>query len=106
MYITRITCNTTFILSYLGNDALYYKNAVNGDSEYSDWWQHYKENPSDFSYKTVADGLEMIKNERAVIHIVDNMLNGYFTNNPYHVQDIKVMNVFVSDMSLGYGISL
>lgn len=74
----------------VGNDIFYKVKAEAGDPLYSEFWKRVINEPDEHVFQNLEEGLSMLKNERAVIHVGEGTLKSYFKNNPYHQQNLKV----------------
>ena len=73
-----------------GSDIFWKVKAKAGDPLYSEFWERVTSNRDEYTFQNVEEGLNLIKNERVVIHIGEGTLKQYFKNNPYHQQSLKV----------------
>ena len=73
-----------------GNDFFFKVKAKAGDPLYSEFWERVTSNWEEYTYQNLEEGLNLIKNERAVIHVGEGTLKSYFKNNPFHQQKLKV----------------
>ena len=47
-------------------------------------------NPDEFTFTSLEDGLKTLQDERAVMHIESQLLRGYFTQNLFFNQRLKI----------------
>ena len=73
-----------------GNDIFWKVKANEGDPLYSEFWERVTSNQEEYTFQNLEEGLNLIKNERSVIHIGEGDLKSYFKNNPFHQQNLKV----------------
>ena len=73
-----------------GNDVHFQYKALQGDTLYSEFWDRVTNLPEETVFHTLEEGLDLLKNERAVIHTFVGMLKGYFQANPFRNQRVKV----------------
>ena len=62
----------------------YYVFYFQGDPLYSEFWNRVKNNPEETVYNSVKEGLDLLKNEQAIIHIESGRLKGFFKENPHY----------------------
>ena len=74
----------------VGSDIFWKVKAKAGDPLYSEFWERVTSNRDEYTFQDVEEGLNLIKNERVVMHIGEGTLKQYFKNNPYHQQSLKV----------------
>ena len=74
----------------VGNDIFWKVKAKAGDPLYSEFWERVASNQEEYTFQNLEDGLNLIKNERSVIHIGEGDLKSFFKNNPFHQQNMKV----------------
>ena len=74
----------------VGNDIFWKVKAKAGDPLYSEFWERVASNQEEYTFQNLEDGLNLIKNERSVIHIGEGDLKSFFKNNPFHQQNLKV----------------
>ena len=74
----------------VGNDIFWKVKAKAGDPLYSEFWERVPSNQEEYTFQNLEEGLNLIKNERSVIHIGEGDLKSFFKNNPFHQQNLKV----------------
>ena len=74
----------------VGNDIHFKVKAEAGNPLYSEFWERVVNMPDEHIFQNLEEGLNLIENERVVIHIGEGALKSYFKNNPYHQQRLKV----------------
>jgi hypothetical protein len=72
------------------NDVIYVYKAQDGDTAFQEFYNRFKNNPSENTYHTVKDGLLMLQDELAVLHISHTRLGGFFKANPFWHQNLKL----------------
>ena len=73
-----------------GNDIHFIFKAKSGDYLYSEFWERVTNFREQHVFQNLEEGLNLMKNERAVIHIGEGRLTSYFKTNPFHQQKLKV----------------
>ena len=73
-----------------GNDIHFIVKAKSGDPLYSEFWERVTNKREEHVFQNLEEGLNMIKKERAVIHIGEGRLTSFFQTNPFHQQRLKV----------------
>ena len=73
-----------------GNDIHFIVKAKSGDYLYSEFWERVTNFREQHVFQNLEEGLNLMKNERAVIHIGEGRLTSYFKTNPFHQQKLKV----------------
>ena len=74
----------------VGNDIHFKVKAEAGNPLYSEFWERVVNMPDEHIFQNLEEGLNLIENDRVVIHIGEGALKSYFKNNPYHQQRLKV----------------
>ena len=74
----------------VGNDLFFKVKAEAGDPLYSEFWEKVDNMPDEHTFQNLEEGLNLMRKERAVIHIGEGTLKSYFRKNPYHQQNLKV----------------
>jgi hypothetical protein len=74
----------------VGNDIFWKVKAKAGDPLYSEFWERVTSNQEEYTFHNLEEGLNLIKNERSVIHIGEGDLKSYFKKNPFRQQKLKV----------------
>ena len=74
----------------VGNDLFFKVKAEAGDPLYSEFWEKVDNMPDKHTFQNLEEGLNLMRKERAVIHIGEGTLKSYFRKNPYHQQNLKV----------------
>ena len=74
----------------VGNDVFFKVKAEAGDPLYSEFWEKVGKMPDEHTFQNLEEGLNLMRKERAVIHIGEGTLKSYFRKNPYHQQNLKV----------------
>ena len=72
-----------------GNDVHFQYKALAGDPLYSTFWDRVSVSRDDIVFGNVKEGLDMLRQERAVIHIYFGMLKAYFRSDPFRQQNLK-----------------
>ena len=73
-----------------GNDIHFIVKAKSGDYLYSEYWERVTNFREQYVFQNLEEGLNSMKNERAVIHIGEGRLTSYFKTNPFYQQKLKV----------------
>ena len=73
-----------------GNDIHFIVKAKSGDYLYSEFWERVTNKREEHVFQNLEEGLNMIRKERAVIHIGEGRLTSFFQTNPFHQQRLKV----------------
>ena len=63
---------------------------LQGDPLFVDFLEMLQKNPDEFTFTSLEDGLKALQNERAVMHIESQLLRGYFTQNLFFNQRLKM----------------
>ena len=63
---------------------------MQGDPLFVDFLEMLQKNPDEFTFTSLEDGLKALQNERAVMHIESQLLRGYFTQNLFFNQRLKM----------------
>ena len=74
----------------VGNDVHFQYKAIQGDKLYAEFWDRVINLPDETVFNTLQEGLDILLEERAVIHTMTGMLKGYFQANPFRQQSLKV----------------
>ena len=74
----------------VGNDVHFQYKAQQGDPDYATFWDRVENQREETVFETVEEGLIRIANERAVMHVFDGMLRGFFRDNPFYQQRLKI----------------
>jgi hypothetical protein len=72
------------------SDASYIYKALDGDSAFQEFYDRFKNNPRENTFHTIKDGLLMLQNEMAVLHVSLSELKGFFKANPFWDQNLKL----------------
>ena len=84
-----------------GNDVHFqYKALVEEDPLYSAFWNRVTDFRETIVFGTVKEGLDMLQQERAVIHIYSGMLKAYFKSDPFRQQNLKTFAKGGNDPSI------
>ena len=73
-----------------GNDVHFQYKALQGDPLYSQFWDRVTNLPEETVFANLPEGLDILLQERAVIHTFTGMLKGFFQANPFRQQNLKV----------------
>ena len=73
-----------------GNDIHFIVKAKSGDYLYAEYWERVTNFREQHEFQNLEEGMSLMKNERAVIHIGEGRLTSYFKANPFHQQNLKV----------------
>lgn len=73
-----------------GSEVLFQTKANDGDPDYKFFWNLVTNHREETVYKTMKEGLDLIRNDRKVIYTNSAMLRGYFRENPFHQQELKI----------------
>ena len=73
-----------------GNDALFQPRALAGDVDYGAFWKRVEDDPEESIYANIVAGLEDLLEGQYVIHVSAAMLRGFFRENPFFHQGLKV----------------
>ena len=68
-----------------------------GDLDYIKYVKLWKESPNKYKVKSIEKGLELIKNDRTILHVSDAMLRGANRKNPSTFPYVKTLSVSTSD---------
>jgi hypothetical protein len=60
------------------------------DIDFQEFYDRFRNNPSENTYHTVKDGLLMLQNEMAVLYVGFAELKGFFKANPFWNQNLKL----------------
>ena len=63
---------------------------LQGDPLFVDFLKMLTKNPDEFTFTSLEDGLKTLQDERAVMHIESQLLRGYFTQNLFFNQRLKI----------------
>lgn len=74
----------------LGNDALFQYKAQEGDADYAAFWDLVLNKREEAVYSNMEEGLKFIQEGPVVIYVSSAMLKGYFRENPFHQQELKI----------------
>ena len=88
LMIDEESCDCYF--SSKGDDALFQSKAERGDPDYKAFWDRVLQNRDKHVYNSVEEGLQWIKNERAVMPVSSGMLKGFFRENPFYYQQLLI----------------
>ena len=55
-----------------------------------EFWDRVQNKSEETVFSNIKDGLDLLKEERAVIHTFTGQLKGYFKSHPYHQQNLKI----------------
>ncbi len=67
---------------------------------YLELMERFNEQPDLTAYDSVSEGLARISNERAVMHVFIDSMRGFWRNNPFHQQQLKVRGIGVVNFIL------
>ncbi|TRY67601.1 hypothetical protein TCAL_05368 [Tigriopus californicus] len=73
-----------------GNDVHFQYKALQGDPDYATFWNRVVNQRAETVVGSLEEGLQKIQSERAVLHVFAGMLRGYFQDNPFHQQNLKI----------------
>ena len=74
----------------IGNDVYFQYKALQGDPLYVAFWQRVIEEPHDTVFNTIQEGMDLLREERAVVHTSLGMLKGFIKARPFRSQNVKV----------------
>ena len=63
---------------------------LQGDPLFEDFLKRLQKYPDEFTFTSLEAGLETLRNERVVMYIHSELLRGYFTQNPFFYQRLKM----------------
>lgn len=63
---------------------------MDGDPDYLAFWNLVLNKPEETVYRDMKEALDLMGGNRIVIHANSAMLRGYFRENPFHQQELKV----------------
>jgi hypothetical protein len=76
------------LVFYSGGEAKWALKAES-NADYANFWARAKSSPQDSTYNSIEEGLSTVAESKTVMHIDNDMINGYFVENPTHVQILE-----------------
>ena len=91
-----------------GNDRMFRELAEQGIPEYIDYWDRMQNDPTSVFYKSIKDGVQLMKDGQVIIHINEKSLRQYFKKNLSEIrpktfqsegENLKIENMLVTNNS-------
>ena len=91
-----------------GNDRMFRELAEQGIPVYIDYWDRMQNDPTSIFYKSIKEGVQLMKDGQVIIHINEKSLRQYFKKNPSEIrpktfqsegENLKIENMLVTNNS-------
>jgi hypothetical protein len=74
----------------LGAQAYYEVPALMGDQDYMKFWKRVQYDPQNTVFPSMKDSLQRLRETKSVLHVQQQVLDGFFKKNPFHLQHLKI----------------